>query len=77
MSRAASPCSIEISENSSIVVICACARSLPEIRQLRSREPKPYRARGSRLPIDESVCLERLDHVMNGRRRDAKEPLKI
>jgi hypothetical protein len=42
-----------------------------EIRQLGSRQPKPYRARCSWLTDDESAG--RLDHLMHDRWRDSEE----
>jgi hypothetical protein len=48
-----------------------------EIRQLGSRQPKPYRARCSWLTDDESAGLERLDHLMHDRWRDSEESLQI
>ena len=53
------------------------ALTLIEIRQLRSRDPKRYRARFPRFPVDESVRVERLDHLMHNRRCDSKIPLKV
>jgi hypothetical protein len=62
MSRAASHCSIQMSENSSIL-IPRLAVILFEIRQLRSRQSQSDRACGSGFAIDESAGRERFDHL--------------
>lgn len=56
---------------------CADLARLFEIRQLRSRQSKPYRARDSRLTVDESARLQRLNHLVHDRRRHSEKPLQI
>lgn len=42
-----------------------------------SRINQTYRARHSPLPQDKTMSLERLNHLIYGRRRDEKVPLNV
>lgn len=60
-----------------LICVDRAGERLLQIGQLRPRQPKPDGAGGTWLTLDQSARVERLDHLMDDRRRDAKEALQI